>query len=259
VTGRPSGDADVGAAQRAAWIARHAGRGSVLVVGCAGPDTLVALTDAGARVTVVDAAPENVDRARTAGTGARVERLQSSEWPFAAGSFDRVILDRTLEHELIPERMLEESRRVVRDDGALIIAARYGAHRHGDHADALYLARLGSLLSDAFTLESATILSGHILIEARPGAAAPDYAALLRLAEQRLGEIDADLLKAGDAAANERERADRLQTSLEMMRSSRGWRLAKAVRDGTRTPRAMRRLPKLVADALKRKADRGRL
>lgn len=216
------------------WIARRIRHGTALVTGCADPSLVEALAGKGVRVTAFDANEAAVDATRDqlvrAGTGATVEHVEASEWPYPAGSFDAVVLDRVLEHALAPGHLVEEARKALNDEGTLVVVARYGLHAHDDHADALYLGRLAELLGGVFAIEGADLDGTHALIAAHPGARAHNHAMLLAVAERRLGTIDVDLLEAHRATEKERERADRLDRSVRMMQSSRAWRIAKALR-----------------------------
>ena len=213
----------------AEWIARRVPAGEVLVLGGITPGVTTALERRGATVT----APAD----------------HPSELPFPAAQFDAVVLDGVLEHSLRPERALVEARRVLKDEGVLAIAARYGLHADGDHADALYLWRLAELLAPMFSLEAIDLAADRLVAAAEPGASPADPVMLLEVAERRLGEADARLYRAELDARAERERADRLQASIDKMRTSRGWMFARAVRR-----KNLAELPKLVSKAFRRKA-----
>lgn len=228
---RPPGTAGHGASS---WIARRVQRGEALVVGCEVPATIIGLARNGVRVTAFDTKAEPVEHARAAlkdaGVEATVDHVEASEWPYPAGSFDAVVLDRVLEHQLAPGRMVEEARKALKESGSLLVVARYGLHAHGDHADALYLGRLAGLLAPSFTIEIADLDGSLVMIEARCGASTPDLAALLAVAERRLGQIDRELLDAHRNTERQRERADGLDRSVRMMQASRAWRLARKLR-----------------------------
>lgn len=218
----------------AEWIARRVPAGAVLVLGGLTPGVVAELERRGATVTAPAEYPP--------------------ELPFPAGRFDAVVLDGVLEHSLRPERALAEARRVLKSEGMLAISARYGLHADGDHADALYLWRLAELLAPAFSLEAIELAGERLVAAAEPGAAPADPVMLLEVAERRLGGADVRLYRAEREGQIQRERADRLEAAVEKMKTSRGWLFARAVREGTRAPKNIAQLPKLVSKAFRRKA-----
>jgi SAM-dependent methyltransferase len=217
----------------AEWIARRVPAGEVLVVGRATVDLVPALQQRGANVSALDEF--------------------GAEIPFTAGRFDAVVLDGIVEHSLKPERVLTEARRILKDEGVLAIAARYGLHADGDHADALYLRRLAELLAPAFSLEAIELAGDRLVAAAEPGAAPADPVMLLEVAERRLAEADARLYQAERELQAQKDRGDRLQDSVEKMKNSRGWMVARAVREGTKNPKNIAQLPRLVSKAFRRK------
>ena len=217
----------------AEWIASRVPSGAVLVVGRATVDVVPTLQQRGADVSALDEF--------------------GAEIPFTAGRFDAVVLDGILEHSLRPERVLAEARRILKAEGVLAIVARYGLHSDGDHADALYLRRLAELLAPAFSLEAIELAGDRLVAAAEPGAAPADPVMLLDVAERRLGEADVRLYRAEHELRAERQRADRLQDSVEKMKNSRGWMVTRAVREGTRNPKNITQLPRLVSKAFRRK------
>jgi SAM-dependent methyltransferase len=218
-----------------AWIARRVRPGSTLIVGGGSDGLEAALQERGAGVTAAPDVP--------------------GELPHPDATFDAVVLDRVLEHSLRPDRILDEAGRVLKSDGVLAIVARYGLHVHDDHADGLYLRRLGELLASSFTLEAVDIAGDVVVAAAVPGASPADPVRLLDVAERRLADADARIYRAEAAAEATRARAERLEGTMRTMRSSRGWLVARAVREGTRSPKDLARLPRLVSDAFKRKGN----
>src|SRR6185436_7145764 len=94
----------------------HAG---VLDFGCGAGEFAAALTEHGARVVALDAAPEAVRRARDIGIDARVISPDIA-LPFTDAAFDVAWLGETLEHLVDPVGTLHEVRRVLRPDGRLL-------------------------------------------------------------------------------------------------------------------------------------------
>lgn len=94
---------------------------AVFDAGCGDGRLAAHLVRAGHAVAGIDAHPQAVAQARAAGVGAVLGDLESS-WPADDGSADVVLLLDALEHVVDPGRALAEARRVLRPDGALIVA-----------------------------------------------------------------------------------------------------------------------------------------
>jgi ubiquinone/menaquinone biosynthesis C-methylase UbiE len=92
----------------------------VLDVGAGSGTFTNILSDRGFEVTSTDVTEDALEvlRARASGT---VERADATSLPFAASSFDAVILGEVLEHVENEEAALAEMARVLRPDGVLAL------------------------------------------------------------------------------------------------------------------------------------------
>lgn len=95
----------------------------VLDIGCGDAGVIIALAEAGARVSGLELDEPSLERghvrAREHGVEARLAKGVAEAIPFPAGSMDLVILDNVLEHVTDRERTLAEIRRVLRPAGLL--------------------------------------------------------------------------------------------------------------------------------------------
>jgi SAM-dependent methyltransferase len=97
----------------------------VLDIGCGLGGKTVAYAEAKARVTGVDLSAENIARcsvfARAHGVEATFAAGDAERLPFAAGTFDAVIANDSLEHFADPERALGEFARVLAPGGSIFL------------------------------------------------------------------------------------------------------------------------------------------
>jgi SAM-dependent methyltransferase len=97
----------------------------VLDIGCGLGGKTVAYAEAGARVIGVDLSEKNIsqcfDFARVRGVEAAFVAGDAERLPFAAGTFDLVIANDSLEHFGNPEGALAELARVLRPGGSIIL------------------------------------------------------------------------------------------------------------------------------------------
>lgn len=109
-------------------VARHL-KGKVLDVGCGIGDMLTFLGDA----TGVDVNPQAVSYCKSRGLTALT--MEIDVLPFAAASFDSILLDNVIEHIDAPLPLLGEIRRVLHASGRLIIGVpgSKGFRRDPDH------------------------------------------------------------------------------------------------------------------------------
>lgn len=111
--------------RRIVALCRALGAGEVLDIACATGAQVRLLDAAGIDATGLDLSEAMIDAARRAG-GCRAEFVCASayELPFEEGAFDASILSLALHEHTESERgtMLREALRVVRPDGALIVA-----------------------------------------------------------------------------------------------------------------------------------------
>jgi len=92
----------------------------VLEVGCGGGNVLERI--AGRRVGL-DLSPFILGKARARlGAAVPLVRGDATHLPFASGSFNRLFCSEVLEHLLDPRAALVEMRRVIRDDGVVVVS-----------------------------------------------------------------------------------------------------------------------------------------
>jgi SAM-dependent methyltransferase len=94
--------------------------GDVLDVGCGRGDLGAALVERGWRVAGIDPSPSACDAARARGIDARVGTLDAN--PFAADTFDAIVMNHTLEHVPDPAGDLRRTRTLLRAGGVLVIS-----------------------------------------------------------------------------------------------------------------------------------------
>ena len=94
----------------------------VLDLGCGDGSFTEALIAAGAQVTMGDVAEGALDRSRAKAPGAEAVLLEEdAPLPFPDGSFDLVWCGETLEHVADVVGLAAEARRVLREDGTLLV------------------------------------------------------------------------------------------------------------------------------------------
>ncbi|WP_127519842.1 class I SAM-dependent methyltransferase [Mesorhizobium sp. Z1-4] len=99
-----------------------AGSGELLDIGCGEGRVARTLKPLGYRITAVDAVAELVDAAKGAESAADYIVAPATDLPFATGSFDTVIsYNMLMDVEDLPAAV-REFRRVLRDDGTLVIS-----------------------------------------------------------------------------------------------------------------------------------------
>ncbi len=97
----------------------------VLLVGCEDGYALSSLALAGHNVTALDFDPGHLRRCQKVLRGwhqIRFVRLEGNAFPFAAGSFDTVLVSLFVHHATNPARVFVECARVLRPGGKVVIA-----------------------------------------------------------------------------------------------------------------------------------------
>lgn len=251
--------------ERVAWLCRRVAGGPVLEIGDGAIALLLGRT--GIAATAVDAAADAIERRRThlANEDAAVRErvalmhVQAATLPFEDGRFAAAILDDRLAHLLEPEHTLAEMRRVVRPDGLLLVSVRLGASTHRDHIDSMGVRRLAGALAPFCQPVEVALADGWLVVAARPGASDADRLALTLLdaADAQLRELGTTAIEArAEAAAARAEatrwrkraerdaaRVEKLRRAYERQRRHWSWRVAKALREARRSPRAFFGLP----------------
>jgi methionine biosynthesis protein MetW len=121
----------------------------ILDLGC-GSGNVTKLYLKKGRVTGVDVSPLALTHAKKLGIRTVHQDLNNTPYPFAASSFDVVLMTDVLEHLLDPKRILTECRRLIKPDGKTIITvpnfARLGnrlSMMMGDPRDLLHFEKYG--------------------------------------------------------------------------------------------------------------------
>lgn len=187
--------------QRIHWMCEGVVGDDVLDVGCSQGIATVLLARAGRRVVGVDNEPPALEfcRRRLSSEKPAVQRrvtlvqADGTELPYPEASFDCVLLGEVLEHQVEPERLLREARRVVRPGGRVIVTTPYGRHPHPDHKQTVYIGRLlewtaGQL--QPLELELVDRWIGLVAAPARRKSDAKLLSRALEIAERRFAEIE---------------------------------------------------------------------
>jgi ubiquinone/menaquinone biosynthesis C-methylase UbiE len=106
------------------WAARALAGKDVLDAACGLGYGMRILVDAGAKSVVgIDKSAAAIERARgKLGQGAELVVGDLHELPFESRSFDAVVCFEAIEHVARPELVLDELKRVLREDGALLLS-----------------------------------------------------------------------------------------------------------------------------------------
>jgi ubiquinone/menaquinone biosynthesis C-methylase UbiE len=152
------------------WMCAHVAGERVLDIGCSQGIASLLLGQEGHKVIGVDIDPEVIEFAqrelatRPDAIKENVEfRLISPEGlPFDDASFDSVLLGEVIEHLNRPERMLAETRRVLKPGGTVVITTPFGLHPDPGHVRTFYLSSFAKLLSGFFQAGDLCILQKYI-------------------------------------------------------------------------------------------------
>lgn len=161
--------------RRIDWMVRQAAGRRVLDVGCSQGIASILLARRGYEVWGVDIEPQQIEYAQREASQERAEvrsRLHfvcadARRLEFADGFFDSVLLGEVLEHLSDPERLLEETWRVLGAQGRLIVTVPFGLHPYPDHRQTFFLSNLMGLLGQFVEVETVEIYRGYILAAGR--------------------------------------------------------------------------------------------
>jgi SAM-dependent methyltransferase len=168
---------------------------------------------------------------------------EGSDLDFEDDSFDTVLLGEVLEHLAAPDDILEETARVLRPSGRIVITTPFGLLHHHDHRQTFYPRPLIALIGSRFEILEATVEDGYFRIVAKNspdarGASEEVLEGLMdasdravrsiqeALAGARKALLAKDKELAGKSAADAREKSDlrasiaRLQAIDDMRRNA---------------------------------------
>ena len=118
-------DGPIGGSDRFEWVATHFFKDirgqKILEIGC-GEGSLLGMLRGNHQVWGVDISESGVQKTRDKGIPCHHADASNETLPFGAGFFDIVITLETIEHVENPHRMLWEIKRVLKENGALLIS-----------------------------------------------------------------------------------------------------------------------------------------
>ena len=141
-----SKETQVAARERIHWICSQIRGERILDIGCSQGITCLLLAREGFHCIGVDLEKQAIDYAVAAlqkeedAVRERVEfRVEdAAHLSFTDGSFDTIILGEVLEHLTHPEKILGEAKRLLKDEGRVIITVPFGLNDHPDHKRSYY-------------------------------------------------------------------------------------------------------------------------
>ncbi len=145
--------------QRIHWMVGQAKGKRVLDIGCSQGIASILLGRAGHEVVGVDVDPKAVEYASAelekepepVRNSVTFQRIEPGPLPFDDASFDTVLFGEVIEHLAHPEQVLRDLRRVLTDDGRIVLTTPYGLHPHPDHLQTFYLTNFLELVGKAFS------------------------------------------------------------------------------------------------------------
>jgi 2-polyprenyl-3-methyl-5-hydroxy-6-metoxy-1,4-benzoquinol methylase len=266
------------------WMCGNVQGSDVLDIGCSQGIAAILLGREGLNVVGIDHELEAIEDARKAlededaltRKNVRFEYVEATTLPFEDASFDSILLGEILEHLVLPKRVIAEARRVLRDDGVIVISTPYGLHEYHDHKDPIYLQALEEMLQPHFAIRKAELLGPYAMMVVTPGAQRPGDLdkRLLEMAEARLATLDVQLSHERRRSAAAKASADELKQKLKTqaasleaarsqekkasaawrsMKNSRRWRVSGAFAGALRSPSKLLKLPVTLIRAMRRK------
>jgi ubiquinone/menaquinone biosynthesis C-methylase UbiE len=148
--------------ERMEWMVKNS-KGDVLDCGCNDGTFIERVRLAGHRTVGIDFLPLNIQRAKETWPEGTFMVMDVEDLKFTDESFDTVCLTETIEHLVDPRKGLKEIHRVLRKGGRLLLTTTYikgePTHYH-DYQDSKVVL---DLVSESFTIESASLDKEHCL------------------------------------------------------------------------------------------------
>jgi len=162
------------AQRRIHWLCAQADGELVLDVGCSQGIASILLGREGFRVTGIDIQPSRIEYA-CADLEREPEEIRDrigfkvangSDLHFDSDSFDTVILGEVIEHLAVPNRLLDEVRRVLKPGGVVAITTPFGLSPHHDHKQTFYPSRLWKMVGESLLIRSVSVVDNYFRIVA---------------------------------------------------------------------------------------------
>lgn len=238
------------------WICGQVQGTEILDVGCSGGLTSILLAREGLSVIGIDHQVAMIEEAlklleqeeEPVRARASFQVAQGASLPAPSAAADTVILAEVVEHLILPERILAECHRVLRPGGTLVLTVPYGRDETPDHKDPVYLRDLvGRLTAAGFAVSSIRSLHHWVgVVAQRDGTPIPDLdRVMLGVAEERLRDVDVELVAAKRDARAERAKRQDLNAEAKELRQRARDAEREAERCRTRAERAEATLAKL--------------
>jgi 2-polyprenyl-3-methyl-5-hydroxy-6-metoxy-1,4-benzoquinol methylase len=168
--GNPADPQTTRCRQRIHWICQQVQGERILDLGCSQGITCLALAREGFFCTGIDIDQaalnyfrnELVKESEPARYRVQIHLANASHLPFVDDSFDTIILGEILEHLTHPERVLEQARRVARENARIVITVPHGLNAYPDHKRSYYPLSLLRAAFPYFKTEVLTTLEGYI-------------------------------------------------------------------------------------------------
>ena len=159
------------ARERIHWMCAQVAGEKVLDIGCSQGIITLLLGREGFKVTGIDYENNAVDYARKALEKEELlvrqricfELVDATAMPYAANSFDTVIMGEILEHVTHPEKILTEAWRVLKEGGRAIITVPFGLNDSPDHKFTYYPATFIEKICNFFQIDILEALNNNLI------------------------------------------------------------------------------------------------